>query len=307
MKSRMYGLLAETPIHPGSGKDGGLIDQPVAREAITDYPVVVGSAFKGALKEMFFWDVYVEPDLSITTDEEQKSKLLAKALKDADQQIEPFFGASDAAGAILVSDVRLLLLPVRSLNASYYWVTCPHILERLQRDLRRLGASSHFDLPRQPSENMFAGNPRNPVFLEERKFSSDDKCSLSHETIEAIGKFVVHDSTRGRLSSQVILLNDKDFSWFARYGLAVTARNSLDRETKASKNLWYEETIPCDSLFYSILAEREQGKLDAFHQRISKSNYIRVGGNETVGQGWFAVHSLDTNLSSNGKNTLGAE
>ena len=50
MKSAMLGLLAETPIHPGAGRGMGVVDLPVAREAATDYPVLVGSSLKGALK-----------------------------------------------------------------------------------------------------------------------------------------------------------------------------------------------------------------------------------------------------------------
>ena len=47
MKTAMLGLLAETPIHAGSGRGMGVVDLPVAREAATDYPVLVGSSLKG--------------------------------------------------------------------------------------------------------------------------------------------------------------------------------------------------------------------------------------------------------------------
>ena len=49
MHAAMLGLLAETPIHPGAGRGMGVVDLPVAREAATDYPVLVGSSLKGAL------------------------------------------------------------------------------------------------------------------------------------------------------------------------------------------------------------------------------------------------------------------
>ena len=48
----LLGLLAETPIHYGADTGGGAIDLPVAREAATHYPVIAGSAFKGAFKDM---------------------------------------------------------------------------------------------------------------------------------------------------------------------------------------------------------------------------------------------------------------
>ncbi len=49
MKTLLYGMLAETSIHPGAGQSSGFVDLPVAREAATDYPVIVGSSLKGAL------------------------------------------------------------------------------------------------------------------------------------------------------------------------------------------------------------------------------------------------------------------
>ena len=51
MRAAILGLLAETSIHPGAGRSMGVVDLPVAREASTHYPVLVGSSLKGALKD----------------------------------------------------------------------------------------------------------------------------------------------------------------------------------------------------------------------------------------------------------------
>ena len=51
MKSIIIGMLAETAVHPGAGRSTGFVDLPVARESITEYPVIVGSSLKGALKD----------------------------------------------------------------------------------------------------------------------------------------------------------------------------------------------------------------------------------------------------------------
>ena len=101
MKTAILGLLAETPIHPGAGRGMGVVDLPVAREASTDYPVIVGSSLKGALRD--------------------------KAETAAMDDIDALFGKRDRAGEMIVSDGRLLLLPVRSLTASFRWATCPHL------------------------------------------------------------------------------------------------------------------------------------------------------------------------------------
>ena len=88
-------------------------------------------------------------------------------------------------------------------------------------------------------------------------------------------------------------IEPKDFTWFARYGLAVQARNVLDLDKKTSKNLWYEETIPADALFYTLLAERADGTIDKVTDLFKDRAYLQVGGNETVGMGWFAVTLAD--------------
>jgi CRISPR-associated protein Cmr4 len=116
MKSLLLGLLAETSIHSGAGSSGGLVDLPVAREAATDYPYLAGSSLKGALRQ---W----------------------AADAGLDNDTKAVFGEQESAGGILVSDARLLMLPVRSLDTSYKWITSPHLLERLHRDAARAGLS----------------------------------------------------------------------------------------------------------------------------------------------------------------------
>ena len=75
-----------------------------------------------------------------------------------------------------------------------------------------------------------------------------------------------------------------------RYGLPIQARNQLDTETKKSENLWYEESLPPDTLMYALVVERTGGALSALSLLFPPGQaYLQAGGNETVGQGWFAV------------------
>jgi CRISPR type III-B/RAMP module RAMP protein Cmr4 len=119
MNTQLLGLLAETSIHPGAGQSAGIVDLPVAREAATDYPVIPGSSLKGAL-------------LSLA---KQKTKDGEDRISECDRKC--IFGQQEQAGNLLVSDARLLLLPVRSLHSAYKWVTCPHLVERFARDCQR--------------------------------------------------------------------------------------------------------------------------------------------------------------------------
>lgn len=268
METMILGLLAETSIHPGAGRSAGLVDLPVAREAATDYPVIVGSSFKGALRET------------------------ARQSETLQDKVEQIFGEQKNAGALLVSDARLLLLPVRSLDAPFRWITCPHLLERCQRDLQRAGLcqASAMAGVQVARSKCLSSHGEGHLYLEERRFDIAD--AVPDAVIAALGQLIVHAPTAERLRSQLTIVSDEDFPWFARYGLTVTARNRLDEERKTSKALWYEETLPPDSLFYTLLAERARGALEGIRTLFAQTPYVRVGGNETVGQGWFAVKMI---------------
>lgn len=263
--SRIVGLLAESFVHVGSESGEGVIDLPVAREAATDYPYIPGSGLKGALRD---W---------------------ARQRGVADE--ERLFGRQDNAGQLLVSDARLLLLPVRSLHGAYCWVTCPHLLERYQRDCGRMGLGAPMATS-GPARGTYLGAVELPerLILEERSFGKAGE--LPPALAETLAPLIAHETTRQRLPAQVVLLHDDDFAWFARYGLPVQARNVLDQATKTSKNLWYEESLPPDTLLYSPLCERGTGDLAAFLDAIQVHPYLQAGGNETVGQGWFALALL---------------
>jgi CRISPR-associated protein Cmr4 len=275
MKTCLFGLLAETSIHPGAGQSSGIVDLPVAREAATDYPVIPGSSLKGAL-------------LGFARQREtNEQERMPKQLRDR------IFGQSDSAGGLLVSDARLLLLPVRSLSSAYKWITCPHLLERFLRDQRRADKNpAKLELISIEPGN-YLGTGEAIIYLEELQFGRSN--ALAGGLIEAIKPLIPHKETRDRLEKQLVVLHDDDFAWFARYGLAIQARNVLDPKKKTSDNLWYEETIPADALFYALLAERVADSMGPVKSLFKDRPYLQVGGNETVGMGWFAVVFPETN------------
>jgi len=265
MKAEIWGLLAETSIHPGSGQDAGFVDLPVAREAATDYPVIVGSSFKGALLD----------------------RARAENVDEDECVCKSIFGQQDGAGNLIVSDIRLVALPVRSLTSTYKWVTCPHLIERLTRDIKRTGQETELPPFSAITPMHYLGYTDDKLYLEERQFESDEK--MPDGIVELFKSLIPHQQTANRLEAQLVIINDDDFAWFARYGLAVNARNVLDNEKKTSKNLWYEETIPPDSIFYTLLAERGGDAIAKTRSFFDNACYLQVGGNETIGQGIFAI------------------
>jgi CRISPR-associated protein Cmr4 len=266
MKTTMFGFLAETAIHCGAGRSAGIIDLPIAREAATDYPFIAGSGLKGALRER------------------------AESLGRSD--VAEIFGKPDQAGRLLVSDARLLLLPVRSLTGAYRWVTCPLLLERYGRDLARCGLPASVLEVAVPKIDGVAGalapGGTAKLYLEEREFAVGGECP--NGVHEAITPLVRHEQTRKRLASQTVVLGDDEFAWFCRYALPIQARNVLEDGTKRSKNLWYEESLPPDTVLYALAMARDRDGQRALAELFPESDpYLQVGGNETVGHGWVAV------------------
>jgi len=262
------GLLAETPLHPGTETATDVIDLPVARETTTQYPVIVGSALKGALRAR--------------AQQEQEWR--------DSNRVQTMFGRPDSSGTLIVSDARLLLLPVRSLSGPFKWVTSPYALERFRRDLNRIGHKTQIP-DCQPAKGEVLTKESGRLFLEEFSFTSTADEKVVKQIVTAIQPLVYHKSVQERLLQQVVICNDSDFAYFARYSLQVNARNQLNDESKTSENLWYEETIPPDSLFYSIIVEQANSSDTGNHVQtlFEKAPYLQVGGNETIGQGWCAV------------------
>lgn len=269
MKGIVVGLLAETSLHPGSGQTGGAVDLPVSREAKTGYPVIFGSGMKGALRDKW---------------RREKGK--------NDKAEEEIFGKPDNAGGLAVTDARLLLLPIRSLNDHFKLATCPYLLRRLKRDLALVGLAKDvgWQVPVPGEGQAITASPVNgKLYLEEFVYESDQ--ADLRNLIKVIGNLIKHREVNECLAEQLVILSDKDFNYFASYGLPVVARNELDDNTKISKNLWYEEQLPADTLLYSMIVPRtgNEEAMTTLKSFLEESPYLQVGGNETVGQGWCII------------------
>ena len=287
MTGMVLGLLAETPLHPGSGQTGGAVDLPVSREAKTGYPVIYGSGMKGALRDKWRQE----------KEENGASKLMNN-----------IFGHKDGAGGLAITDGRLLLLPIRSLNGHFKLATCPYLLNRYKRDLALLGLATTdiFSSP-IPSEKKVVtaiaieGN----LYLEE--YIYEPKRESLDDIINELRKLIGHREVQDSLPQQLIILSDGDFSHFAKHGLPIVARNALNEQTKISKNLWYEEHLPPDTLLYSLVIPRKGAEtaLTELKEFLDGSRYLQVGGNETIGQGWCILQTSSKEGGGQHENSSG--
>ncbi len=266
----LIGLMAETPVHVGVGQVQAGVDLPVARERVTHWPYVPGSGVKGAFR------VWGREQAGL----EDIDGLFGREGQDN--------GSDGNAGGLLFSDARLLLLPVRALNKSWRWATSPALLRRLMRDFRRAGRNISFSPPALQIGGRYLGQGETGKFLglEEREF---EWCgAVGDELVALLAGLTGEDEAFIR--ERLIVLHDDDFAWFCRYGLPVAARNRLDEHKHVEKGaLWYEESLAPDSFMYVLVGERVAGSLPGFSAGLEKAPYIQMGGNETIGQGWFRI------------------
>ena len=249
-------LYTETPLHVGSGSDVGAIDLPIMRERMTGLPTVPGSGLKGCLREV------------VTTRLGEEGKIKVNALfgppppsgKDTDED-QP----SDYAGAASFTDARLLLFPVRSAYGGWAWLTCPLVLDRLRRDLAAT------EVKVMPEVVFTTGSEDNKAMVDlncvvtQGGWALLEDSPLQAETNNSVGGLARwladrlplgtgYDAYRKRLAGQLLVVSDTTFTRMARYHTEVATRVRIDSETHTVANgaLWTEESLPAESLLWSV-------------------------------------------------------
>ncbi len=308
----IVGLLAQTSIHAGTGQQTGVIDLPIQREGHNGWPCIFGSAVKGALRADAEQQILakVKQKAALAKPDEQLQKV------QDDNDISVVFGPPPGetgikhAGALIVSDARLLLFPVRSLTSQFKWVTCPAALQRFQADSERLGVTSadwgsievsdenKTSAAMIPEQSMEAY-----LFLEEYRFTTRQE-NLDG-LIDALAQLMPSPATaKKQLVKQLVIVSNDSFSHIVSHATPVNAHISINSQTKIVRDgqLWYEETLPPETLLYIALsaqpARKDKAEMSAAKVlgsvlgRFQSKSWLQLGGNETVGMGWCAVKPL---------------
>ena len=142
---------------------------------------------------------------------------------------------------------------------------------------------------------------KDDLYLEEYRLETQGK-NLS-EWISALSELMPND-TKAALEAQFTIVSDNLFGFLAQNSTPVHAHNAINSDTKTVKAgaLWWEESLPSDTLLYTCIHAfngREKDKpvkaeenLTAFKQVFSDNAYLQIGGNETVGMGFCSAKCL---------------
>jgi len=355
-EKRILFLIAETPVHPGSGSEVGIVDLPIQRERYTEFPKIESSGLKGCIREAFEgyrvienkkvklinsdkvkkliekfpeisepWKIKVK-DKSGKEIEKNKTDKDGNELIKFDEAIFITFGPEDEeahAGAMTITDARILLFPIKSLKSVFAWITCPMVLERFKRDLEiaefnvdKIKNIDFSDLKNTVPEksSLFVSDESDKIVLEEFTFEvKKDNSTTKIAEFLAENIFPNEDSYRywvEKLKKDLVILSDDDFTQFVKTSTEVVTRIKIDDVTGTVQSgaLWTEEYLPQDTIMYSVVMftqprvenddqkgifkadkPEEEARLVAEFFEKGLPEVIQIGGNQTIGKGFMRV------------------
>lgn len=294
--SRLYFIHCLTPVHIGAGQGVGLVDLPIMRERVTEWPLIPGSSLKGAQKEYF--------RQSGTFDD---SWLQAAFGKPGDQE--------GHAGALVLSDSRILTFPVASRYGTFAYVTCPLAIKRMIRDTaaaeirmyvpnlneieRKLtgqnkvivGTGSVVAGQKIPSANI--SESKKAVYLDEFHCEAEEDSSFEQWKRWLADQLFDDNLSKSILAERLVLVSDEAFQYFVTMCCDISPRIRIHSDTKTTvdRALWYEEYLPTESILYGmvwcdkIYASNHQLTEQKLLETLDKEIILQIGGNVSIGKG----------------------
>lgn len=278
-------LYAVSPVHMGAGTATGLVDNPIQRERHTRHPCFAGSGIKGAVRHSFE---------ALGGDADYLNKLFGP----------PPTGAELHSGAVSFGDAQLVALPVRSLRGGFVYATCPQALARTQRLLQMTGSAVEWDIPTLDEGECAVGNHN---LLAEDKlhietFQYDQQKWPGRKDVSAfLADAAIPDDNgyaffRDKFKSDMVLLSDTDFAYFAENAMVVEPHVRIDDETGTadSGGLFYTENLPPESLLVApLLAGASHSGTEDFDADMAlmlivdlvNGKTLQIGGDATNGRG----------------------
>lgn len=302
---RLLALLAETSVHAGMGAQLGAVDLPIQRERHTEWPTIYGSGLKGVLRAHAEGRGWTQNEINAVFGPPSEK---GEGAREADRY----------AGALAVSDAKLLLFPVRTVGYAFTWITCPLALARLARDASQAGLADMPALTGSPTEdtvlvpNTWPAKEKGVMleeFVYEKPRAADEVAKLgAWIAANLMPPARAYAFWREHVKKALVVVSDDDFRDFVRHGTEIATRVKLTREKTVEEHmLWTEEALPSDTLLCSFVGAWKPAKngasalpgpeavLERVDDLLKKQPVLQVGGKETVGRGFVAARLVGGN------------
>ena len=277
-----YFLHALSPLHAGTGQGTGVIDMPIAREKATGIPYLPGSSVKGTLRDQFAGTPSEELIFGPPTER-----------------------ADEFAGAAQFADARLLLLPIRSLRGTFAWVTSPYILNRFAREIKDTNGKPPPSVSVSSEKTCLVSSSQAAILYNNQVVIEDlDLAAIADEGAKTWAEWIGTHAFSGddaayptMLTERLCVVHDNMLTFLLTTATEVVARIRLKEDTKTVDTgaLWYEESLPVESLLAGVFlidpprkhAGRAQEVIDGLRTQSGKRR--QFGGKATVGRGLCRV------------------
>lgn len=280
-------LYAVSPVHMGAGQAVDVIDNPIQRERHTQHPCFAGSGIKGAVRHSY--------------------KALGGNKDDINLLLGPDSNSSTLhAGALSFGDAQLLVLPVRSLKGGYVYATCPQALARAQRLLALTGTAPTWPAVSVQEGHCLIANPtlfsNDRLHLEAFEYSAKASEAVAQLAADmarlALPEGAAYQFFRDKLATDLVLLSDTDFGYFAKNAMLVEPHVRINHDTGTADDggLFYTENLPPESLLIAPLmaSQTRSGKQEEHLQAeevlarihpLLHGRLLQLGGDATTGRG----------------------
>ena len=236
-------IVAKTNLHVGNENTSnyGLIDKAIQRDAVTGLPCINSSSLKGAVNE------YASQRMGKTLTDIQRKAIFGVDKLDKNSET--------CKGNTAFFDADILALPRPNDTSLYELVSSEAVLARY---CKRLEA---FNMNLTPSQ-------------------LQEKIKSLLEVSQIVTTLPNGDTQTTGCTPAFKLCSNKTFAdYCSDYELPIIARNHLDNGKSA--NLWYEQVLPRETVFGTLILAADEILTDALSERI-----VQIGANATVGYGY---------------------
>lgn len=273
MKPELYIIHCKSNIHVGSGDSSyGVIDKLVQRDTADTLPCIFSSSLKGAFRE-FFEEV-------IEKDKPQGKKVMSDRIFGEGSNKKSI---GQRKGSHIFQQAFLLSIPLRSNQKPFYSAIAPFMVKQLLEMADLFGYKFPDALLRdfEVVQKVLPQNNEPIIFHQKSQLEIEDFSNFKPQTEQL-------SELQNVIGKYIVILSDDDMKRMTNdYHLPIIARNKL--ENGKSKNLWYEQVVPRESIFTAFVATDEVS--DEFQKNVN-NKVVQIGGDSSVGYGYSLIYSL---------------
>lgn len=259
MNINIYKLTCLTNLHVGSGDiNYSVVDNEVIKDEILGSPIIPGSGVKGCLAR--FCNGKLDDNKNIFGEDGKSAEQNKADEKKAEK-------TPSVRGNVKFLNAELFARPMRvtSGEGSYAMVMSDALKDRFNMLMRELGVSANKVLENHDCDELIT--VENEIDLKKSIQLNDDKFTKFNE--------------------KTYIMNSK---FFNQIDLPVTARNKLN-DNGTSENLWYEEYVPHETIFYLPIISEDKDLLEKLDKAIN-NQVIQFGKNASIGFGLCKLENI---------------